>query len=231
MAATPAKGNSNGGRAQGMSVEGAPCARSSWAVCAWGPAGALRPSTRHWLQTKAARQSSVNRGFDDARRKENQRQCHPYGPLGLALPRGDRLNSLIGIGDQIVEPAMGLANGVDEDDTRAMRHGARDAHFFVRALDDLAPAMGDDAVQGRLKLSASPSSAACTDRAIRIIVLSTVTRSIRARISARRSQVSLRSVEVGDFSSGSSTTKRPPEPGRGSIFVAAPNSSRARAND
>ena len=34
---------------------------------------------------------------------------------------------------------MGLANGVDEDDTRAMRHGARDAHLFVRALDDLAP--------------------------------------------------------------------------------------------
>ena len=37
---------------------------------------------------------------------------------------------------------MGLANGVDKDDARAMRHGARDAHFFVRALDDLAPAMG-----------------------------------------------------------------------------------------
>ena len=32
MAATSAKRSSNGGRAQGMFVEGAPCARSSWAL-------------------------------------------------------------------------------------------------------------------------------------------------------------------------------------------------------
>ena len=57
---------------------------------------------------------------------------------GLSRLSADRNRCL----HQIAEPAMGLVNGVDEDDTRAMRHGARDAHFLVRALDDLAPAMG-----------------------------------------------------------------------------------------
>jgi hypothetical protein len=67
------------------------------------------------LQTEAAGQSSVDRGFNDGRRKEGKRQRHPDGPLGLALPQRDRLDRLARIGEQFVEPAMSFAEGVGED--------------------------------------------------------------------------------------------------------------------
>jgi hypothetical protein len=105
----------------------------------------VRP--RHWkvhqaLDTKAARQSTVDRRFDEGGAKESERDRSADPTFGFAFARGERFDGLVGTPGQFVEPAMSVAKRVSEDRTRFGSHQARDAWSFALALDDLAAPMG-----------------------------------------------------------------------------------------
>ena len=70
------------------------------------------------LETKAARQASLDCRLDDIRSEESEGQGHPDRALGLALWRSHRLRSPPRIRQKFVEPAMGIAKSFDQDRAR-----------------------------------------------------------------------------------------------------------------
>src|ERR1700722_18504049 len=81
----------------------------------------IRPGHRQvdeTLETKAARQTSLDCRLDDLRSEESERQGHPNRTLALVLSRSDRLQSQTGIGEKFVQPAMRVAEGFDQDRAR-----------------------------------------------------------------------------------------------------------------
>src|SRR5271165_6338424 len=74
------------------------------------------------LETVAARQASFNCRLNDIWRKESERHGHPDRSLGLAFARCKRLQSLAGVGQKFVQPAVGVAKGFDQDRARVSAH-------------------------------------------------------------------------------------------------------------
>src|ERR1700722_13128960 len=105
----------------------------------------IRPGRRQVdeaLETKAARQASLDCRLDDLRREESERQGHPDRTLSLALPRSERLQRQAGIGKKFVQPAMRVAEGFDQDGARVGWHRAGTGLRIFWALDKLALAIG-----------------------------------------------------------------------------------------
>ena len=78
----------------------------------------VRP--RHWkvhqaLDPKAARQSTVDRRFDEGGGKESERDGSADPTFSFAFARGERFDGLVGTGGQFVEPVMSAAKRVGED--------------------------------------------------------------------------------------------------------------------
>ena len=85
----------------------------------------VRPGHRQineTLETEASRQASLDRGLDDVRGQECERQGHPDRALGLALSQGKRFQGLEWLGQQFVQPAMSVAKGVDQNRPRVGAH-------------------------------------------------------------------------------------------------------------
>ncbi len=142
---------------------------------------------------------------------ESERHGHPDRSLGLAFARCERLQSLAGVGQKFVQPAMGVAKGFDQDRARVSAHRAGASRCVARALDDLAPAIRRRRrpwqCQGDFALS-SPS--ASSDRRIWIAVPPIATRSIRSRMSvceAGRSADSLPTASVTSASTSAAGTR------------------------
>jgi hypothetical protein len=113
---------------------------------------------------EAARKPSLDRRIDNARRMESQRQGHADRALGFALARSNRLDALIGIGRQFVEPAMSAAQGVYESRAGFDPHRTDRELLFPLAPDDLAtpirrwrdPRNGQDPILGVLSDGRQP---------------------------------------------------------------------------
>jgi hypothetical protein len=70
----------------------------------------------HWkvhqaLDPKAARQSTVDRRFDEGGAKESERDGSADPTLSFAFALGERFSGLVGTGGQFVEPTMSGALG------------------------------------------------------------------------------------------------------------------------
>src|ERR1700678_25302 len=91
------------------------------------------------LETVTTWQSSLDSGLDDVGGEEGERQRHPDRTVGLALSQSERLQSLEWIGQEFVQPAMGFANGVDEDRAGVSAHRPR-ARVLI-ALNNFALAI------------------------------------------------------------------------------------------
>jgi hypothetical protein len=94
------------------------------------------------LDPKAARQSTVDRRFDEGGGKESGRDGSADPTFSFALARGERLDGLVGTGGQFAEPAMSVAKRVSEGRTRFGSHRAGGGGSVAPALDDLAAPMG-----------------------------------------------------------------------------------------
>ena len=94
------------------------------------------------LETEAARQASFDRRLDDVGGKECERQGHPDRTVGLALSQGERLQGLGWIGQKFVQPAMGVAKGIEEDRPRVGAHRPGAGLPIGDALNDLTLAIG-----------------------------------------------------------------------------------------
>ncbi len=89
------------------------------------------------LETEATWQASLDRGLDDVRGEERERQSHPDRTVGLVLPQGERLQSLPWVGQKFFQPTMSIAEGIEEDSTRVGSHRPGAGLPISDALNDL----------------------------------------------------------------------------------------------
>ena len=96
------------------------------------------------LDPKAARQSTVDRRFDEGGAKESERDGSPDPTFGFAFARGERFDSRVGTGGQFVEPMMSVAKRVSED--RRVAEGRSPSPWMISRRR-----WGDGGVQGTIR--------------------------------------------------------------------------------
>jgi hypothetical protein len=112
-------------------------------------------------ETEAAREATIDGGFDEIGREERQRQGHADRSLAFAFSSGDRFNGLGRAGQKPVQPAMRFAKSFGENETSACRQRSDRERSGARLVDDLASAIPRRVVErlgagGRLQTQRRP---------------------------------------------------------------------------
>lgn len=84
------------------------------------------------------RHAPLDCGLDDGGREEGQRDCHPDRAFGPALADGDGFDALTPIRHQLVKPAMGVAQTLDDADAGLLSHRTDRCGLRTLALKDLS---------------------------------------------------------------------------------------------